>query len=151
MKIGNIFLLALYIPSKGIYRVFWESDLIEKRFKHTNSNIDDAESAVFVIVNHLLNMGNTYLYFDLKAFSMFSFLFWENIIYSWIFTVHTFYCKGLAHFPPSFFSYSRFARSSHLHNFCQAQPQLQLKLNLLGWVSFNLAKSNTNPPTHHPE
>ena len=30
--------------------------------------------------------------------------------------------------------------------FCQAQPQLQLKLGLLGWVSFNLAKSNTRPP-----
>ena len=40
--------------------------------------------------------------------------------------------------------------------YCQAQPQLQLKLSLLGWVSFNLAKSKTHhpppthPPTHHP-
>ena len=30
--------------------------------------------------------------------------------------------------------------------FCQAQPQLQLKLSLLGWVSFNFAKSSTHPP-----
>ena len=33
-----------------------------------------------------------------------------------------------------------------LLSYCQAHPQLQLKLSLLGWDSFNLAKSKTHPP-----
>ena len=47
----------------------------------------------------------------------------------------------------SLFTISNMVFSLH---FCQAQPQLQLKLSLLGWVSFNLAKSKTHhPPTQN--